>query len=135
MTTKRWFFYTVIVGALPLIIRCFMLLFLKDSNWRMFINPIDFVFLGLTLNLTNINVLNSMTNTETSFLSFRENSIWWSTLAIIFLALNLSVLYIDSFMSEKILNGFTLKLASILLCIGSLAYSYRIIYKLNQKEN
>lgn len=42
MTTKRWFYYTVIVGALPLIIRCFILLFMKDSNWRMFINPIDF---------------------------------------------------------------------------------------------
>lgn len=134
MTTKRWFFYTVIVGALPLIIRCFMLLFLKDSNWRMFINPIDFVFLGLTLNLTNINALNSMINTDAKFLSFRENSTWWSTLAIIFLALNLSVLYIDSFMNEKILNGFTLKAASILLCLGSLAYSYYIIYKLNRKS-
>ncbi len=135
MTTKRWFFYTVIVGALPLIIRCFMLLFLKDSNWRMFINPIDFVFLGLTLNLTNINALNSMAETDPKFLSFRENSTWWSTLAIIFLALNLSVLYIESFMSERVLNGFTLKVASILLCLGSLAYSYRIIYKLNHKSN
>lgn len=134
MTTKRWFFYTVIVGALPLIIRCFMLLFLKDSNWRMFINPIDFVFLGLTLNLTNINALNSMINTDAKFLSFRENSIWWSTLAIIFLALNLSVLYIDSFISEKVLNNFTLKVTSILLCIGSLVYSYRIVYKINHKN-
>ncbi len=132
MTTKRWFYYTVIVGALPLIIRCFMLLFLKDSNWRMFINPIDFVFLGLTLNLTNINALNSMTDIDSKFLSFRENSTWWSTLAIIFLALNLSVLYIDSFMSEKFLNGFTLKFASLLLCLGSLAYSYYIVYRLNK---
>ena len=101
----------------------------------MFINPIDFVFLGLTLNLTNINALNSMADTDPKFLSFRENSTWWSTLAIIFLALNLSVLYIESFMSEKVLNGFTLKVASILLCLGSLAYSYRIIYKLNHKSN
>lgn len=132
MTTKRWFFYTVIVGALPLIIRWFLLLFLVDSNWRMFINPIDFVFLGLTLNLTNINVLNSMTDSNANFLSFRENSTWWSILAIIFLALNLSVLYIDSFVNERILNGFTLIIASILLCVVSLVYSYRIIYKLNQ---
>ena len=133
MTTKRWFYYTVIVGALPLIIRCFILLFLKDYNWRMFINPIDFVFLGLTLNLTNLNVANNMSDIEKAAHTFRENSVWWSTLAIIFLALNLSILYIDGFMSEKILDGFTLKLSSILLCLGSLAYSYYIVYKLNHK--
>jgi len=135
MTTKRWFYYTVIVGALPLIIRCFILLFMKGSNWRMFINPIDFVFLGLTLNLTNINALNSMIDTDKKHLPFRENSTLWSILAIIFLSINLSILYIDSFISAKFLNGFTLKTASILLCVGSFAYSYHIIYKLNQKDN
>lgn len=135
MTTKRWFFYTVIVGALPLIIRWFMLLFIENPSNSKFINPIDFVFLGLTLNLNNINVLNSMTCTDEKFLSFRENSTWWSTLSIIFLAINLSVLYIDSFMSVKVLNGFTLNIVSILLCVVSLVYSYRIIFKLNQKDS
>ena len=100
----------------------------------MFINPIDFVFLGLTLNLTNLNVANNMSDTDTLVHTFRENSVWWSTLAIIFLALNLSILYIDGFMSEKILDGFTLKLSSVLLCSGSLAYSYYIVYKINYKS-
>lgn len=100
----------------------------------MFINPIDFVFLGLTLNLTNLNVANNMSDTDKTVPTFRENSVWWSTFAIIFLALNLSILYIDGFMNEKILNGFTLKLSSILLCLGSLVYSYCIVYKLNHKS-
>lgn len=133
MTTKRWFYYTVIVGALPLIIRCFILLFLKDINWRMFINPIDFVFLGLTLNLTNLNVANNISDTDKLVHTFRENSVWWSTIAIIFLSLNLSILYMDGFMREKILDGVTLKVASFLLCLGSLVYSYYIVYKLNHK--
>lgn len=133
MTTKRWFYYTVIVGALPLIIRCFMLLFINDVHWRMFINPIDFVFLGLTLNLTNINALNSMEETEKSFLAFRENSTWWSTIVIIFLAINIGVLYLDGFMQVKVLKESSLKLASIILCLVSLAYSYFIVYKLNKK--
>lgn len=134
MTTKRWFYYTVIVGALPLIIRCFMLLFINDVHWRMFINPIDFVFLGLTLNLTNINALNSMEETEKSFLAFRENSTWWSTIVIIFLAINIGVLYLDGFMQVKVLKESSLKLASIILCLVSLAYSYFIVYKLNKKR-
>jgi len=135
MTTKRWFYYTVIVGALPLIIRCFILLFINDVHWRMFINPIDFVFLGLTLNLTNINALNSMEGTEKRFLVFRENSTWWSTIVIIFLAINIGVLYLDGFMQVKVLKGSSLKLASIILCLVSLTYSYYIVYQLNKKEN
>ena len=135
MTTKRWFYYTVIVGALPLIIRCFMLLFINDAHWRMFINPIDFVFLGLTLNLTNINALNSMAETEKRFLVFRENSTWWSTIVIIFLAINIGVLYLDGFMQVKVLKGSSLKLASIILCLVSLTYSYYIVYKINKKDN
>lgn len=135
MTTKRWFYYTVIVGALPLIIRCFMLLFINGAHWRMFINPIDFVFLGLTLNLTNINALNSMAETEKRFLVFRENSTWWSTIVIIFLAINIGVLYLDGFMQVKVLKGASLKLASIILCLVSLTYSYYIVYQLNKKEN
>ncbi len=135
MTTKRWFYYTVIVGALPLIIRCFILLFINDVHWRMFINPIDFVFLGLTLNLTNINALNSMEETEKRFLAFRENSIWWSTIVIIFLAINIGVLYLDGFMQVKVLKESSLKLASIILCLVSLTYSYYIVYQLNKKEN
>lgn len=135
MTTKRWFYYTVIVGALPLIIRCFILLFINDVHWRMFINPIDFVFLGLTLNLTNINALNSMEETEKSYLVFRENSTWWSTIVIIFLAINIGVLYLDGFMQVKVLKESSLKLASIILCLVSLTYSYYIVYQLNKKEN
>ena len=134
MTTKRWFYYTVIVGALPLIIRCFILLFINDVHWRMFINPIDFVFLGLTLNLTNINALNSMEETEKRFLAFRENSIWWSTIVIIFLAINIGVLYLDGFMQVKVLKESSLKLASIILCLVSLTYSYYIVYQLNKKR-
>ena len=134
MTTKRWLYYTVMVGALPLIIRCFMLSLLVNSNWHMFINPIDFVFLGLTLNLTNLNALNNITDSNSLVLRFRENSTWWSTIAIIFLAINLGVLYLDGFAKLTVLSGRTLKLSSIVLCLTSLIYSYFIVYKLNHKE-
>ena len=132
LTTKRWFYYTVIVGALLLIIRCFMLLFLNTVSWNMFINPIDFVFLGFTLCLTNINEVNSIEQNKTNYDS-RENITWWSIMIIIFLALILAALYLNNFLNNGVLNGKTLKVASIILCVVSFLYSLYIVKKINIK--
>lgn len=129
---KRWFRYTVIVGSLPLIIRCFILLFLEDVSFSMFINPIDFVFLGLTLNLTNINELNSLKRNDETKEGFKEDSVWWSIICIIFLAVNLGVLYLNEFISISVLKDVTLKWTSILLCLFSLVYSIYIIKRLGE---
>lgn len=131
---KRWFRYTLIVGSLPLIIRCFILLFLQDVTWSMFINPIDFVFLGLTLNLTNINELNSLKRNDETKSDFKEDSVWWSVFCIIFLAVNLGVLYLDEFIQITLLKALTLKLASVMLCVFSLIYSFFIIKKLDSNS-
>ncbi len=134
MTTKRWLYYTVIVGALPLIIRCFMLMFINDASWHMFINPIDFVFLGFTLNLTNINEANSSSQNTGLNDDSRENITWWSIMIIIFLALILAALYLDSFLNNGLLNGKTLKGTSIVLCVISFFYSLHIVRNFNSKE-
>lgn len=131
---KRWFHYTLIVGSLPLIIRCFILLFLQGVTWSMFINPIDFVFLGLTLNLTNINELNSMERKGETKSDFKEDSVWWSVFCIIFLAVNLGVLYLNEFVQLTLLKALTLKLTSVMLCVFSLIYSISIIKKLDAKK-
>ena len=135
MTTKRWIFYTVIVGALPLIIRSFMLLLFKHATWEMFINPIDFVFLGLTLNITNINESHtSFKNDKKGNLERRENVTIWSIIFIIFLSLILSALYLDSFIQIDVLNEKTLKISSIVFCVLSLSYSFYIVKSSNAKK-
>lgn len=132
MNTKRWLYYTVMVGALPLVIRCFILLFLKDTSFGMFINPIDFVFLGLTLNLTNINELNSLKRDDRTKEDFKEDKAWWSIFTIVFLAVNLGVLYLNEFLQLSVLRVVTLKITSILLCVFSLGYSFYIIKQINK---
>ena len=134
MTTKRWLYYTVIVGALPLIIRCFMLMFINDASWHMFISPIDFVYLGFTLNLTKINEANSSSQNTGLNDDSRENITWWSIMIIIFLALILAALYLDSFLNNGLLNGKTLKGTSIVLCVISFFYSLHIVRNFNSKE-
>lgn len=111
-----------------------MLSFIKDVSWQLFINPIDFVFLGLTLNLTNINEVNSSFKKEKVDGSRRENITWWSVIFIIFLALILAALYLDSFMENDVLNDKTLKFTSILFCIISLVYSLHIVKSFNSKK-
>lgn len=134
MNVKRWFRYTLLVGTLPLIIRCFILLFLKDTTLNMFFNPIDFVFLGLTLNLTNINELSNLKKSDNTQNDFKESNIWWSIFTIIFLAVNLGILYLDEFIQVSILKGITLKITSILLCLFSVFYSIYIIKGLDKKN-
>lgn len=133
MNTKRWLHYTLVVGALPLVIRCFILLFIEGTSISMFINPIDFVFLGLTLNLTNINELNSLKKGDKTKGAFKEDKAWWSVITIIFLAVNLGVLYLNEFLQLSILRGITLKITSIVLCMFSLFYSLYIIQQLDKK--
>lgn len=120
------------VGALPLVIRCFILLFLKDTSFSMFINPIDFVFLGLTLNLTNINELNSLKRNDKTKGDFKEDKAWWSIFTIVFLAVNLGVLYLNEFLQLSVLKGVTLKITSVLLCAFSLGYSFYIIKQIDK---
>lgn len=133
MTTKNWLHYTLIIGALPLIVRCFILLFLKDVTWSMVINPIDFVFLGLTVNLTNIIELNRLKKSRGIGTEFKEVHVLWSIITIIFLAINLGVLYLNEFTHIPVLKDFTLKITSIVLCLFSLFFSYNLVRKLYSK--
>ena len=98
----------------------------------MFINPIDFVFLGLTLNLTNINELNSLKRNDRTKGDFKEDKAWWSVFTIVFLAVNLGVLYLNEFLQLSVLRGITLKITSVLLCLFSFCYSFYIIKQLNK---
>ena len=133
MSTKHWLYYTLIVGALPLIVRWFILLFLKEASWSMAINSIDFVFLGLTLNLTNIIELNNLKKIGKYGVEFKEKNVWWSIITIIILAVNLGVLYLNEFVHIPLLRDAALKISSVALCLFSLVFSYVLVRKLNAK--
>lgn len=54
MKFERWLIYTVLVAALPLFIRLICFWVLKNPVGSA-VSPIDIVFFGLTLNISNIN--------------------------------------------------------------------------------
>ena len=57
MKKSRWLYYTVGVAALPIIVRIIVFILMTHKDWAVLVNAVDFVFFGLTLNLSNMNEL------------------------------------------------------------------------------
>ena len=83
--TKRWLLYTVIIGSLPFVIRLTVILLSKGHNWELLWHPIDFVFMGLTVNISNINETNHKKKN-------REMTVFWSVILIIMLSITIGSL-------------------------------------------
>ena len=60
MKKNRWLYYTVCVAALPIAIRIIVFLLMAKQDLSVLVNAVDFVYFGLTLNLSNMNELNSL---------------------------------------------------------------------------
>lgn len=141
MKKKRWLYYTVIVGALPFIIRFVVFLLIASRTWDFLFNAVDFVFLGLTLNLTNINELNSTKFKKKSRYENtlsdenKESLIWWSTFFIVLLSTTLGMLYISEQIKYEILDKNAALCGSICLCFVSLFFSNSVISRLNSIEH
>jgi hypothetical protein len=134
---KRWIFYTVIVGALPLIIRLIAFLYVKDGTTGWF-NAVDLVFFGLTLSISNINELNNAKQNSSQIKTFKEDNNFVSMLIIIFLAFNLGSLYFNealgSSSGKELLNSKALTWTTVLLGGFAFCYSTYIEYKLNNSS-
>ena len=135
MKKDRWLFYTVGVSALPILIRLVVFLLISERDWNELFSAIDFVFFGLTLNLSNINELHSLRikkkKKEILDEFKREKLINWSIFAIVILGIILGFAYIPI----HIFNKYTLLFSAIFLAIVSFFHSKNIINKINSLEN
>ena len=103
MKKQVWIYYTAIVGALPIIIRAVTALFMANISIGMFFSPIDFVFFGLTLNLSCINEMENLEKGDMDPLYKLKNN-FWSIITLIFLSINLGFLYVQENSDTRILN-------------------------------
>src|SRR3712207_1779897 len=135
MKKSRWLFYTVGVSALPVLIRLVIFIMLAHKDWNALLNAVDFVFFGLTLNLSNINELNSLKIRKkyNNILDEhqKENLVNWSIFAILMLGIILGLAYIP----VPIFKEDTLLWSAIFLAIVSFFYSKSIINKINTLEH
>lgn len=97
----------------------------------MYFSAIDFVFFGLTLNLSNINEMINMNESDETSKKEKLSKQFWSILILIFLSINLGCLYVSENSDVQILNPIALNVTSVLLCLLSLGFSYKLIVKLS----
>lgn len=133
---ERWIIYTVLVAALPLFIRLICFWVLKNPVGSA-VNPIDIVFFGLTLNISNINELNGLKNKSRKIESQglqpnKDRVLGLSLLLIILLAITLGMIYISELLSVKILSINSTYICSILMGVASFVFSWNVMLKIQR---
>lgn len=136
MKVERWLIYTVLVAALPFFIRllCFWIL---NNPVGPAVSPIDVIFFGLTLNISNINELNGLkarskrTNNAITPLN-KDRVLGLSIMLIIFLTLTLGLIYSSELQTIGIVNLTSTYIGSILMSIMSLVFSWYVMLKIQR---
>lgn len=136
MKKNRWLYYTVGVAALPIAIRIIVFLLMAKQDISVLFNAVDFIYFGLTLNLSNMNELNSLRIKDGNKVineNDREKLSSWSIYAIIVLCLILGLLYVPKG-GQDVFNQMTMLIASMLLAVASFFISLNVINKINRIE-
>ena len=134
MKFERWLIYTVTVAALPFLISlfCFWLL---NNPIGFAVSPIDIVFFGLTLNISNINELNGLKNRKTVNQVTPPNKdriLGLSLLLIIFLTITLGIIYCSELSATKCISLTSTYICSILMSSASLVFSWNVMLKIQR---
>ena len=131
MRKTKWIIYTVLIGLMPFLIRLFVFMLSADREWGLLFNPVDFIFLGLTLNLTNLNELNNEKLEPILKLKFEG----YSVIQIILLSGILGILYFAEQSQKDILDKTIALVCAIAFCLLSFIFSNAIMNKLNSLDD
>ena len=136
MKFERWLIYTVSVAALPLLIRLMCFWILKNPVGTA-VSPIDIVFFGLTLNISNINELNGLKNKPKKVESRatqpdKDRILGLSLLLIILLTITLGMVYSSELLAVESISLTSTYICSILMSIASLVFSWNVMLKIQR---
>lgn len=136
MKFERWLIYTVSVAALPFLIRLICFWILKNPVGPA-VSPIDIVFFGLTLNISNINELNGLKNKKKRtnnqvILPNNDRILGLSLLLIIFLTITLGMIYSSELLAIDSISSTSTFVCSILMSIASLVFSWNVMLKIQR---
>lgn len=140
MRIIHWIIYTVIVAALPMMTRGLAYLFIKSNISSSWLSPIDIVFFGLTLNLSNINeisiISSSISKKSVYKIISRKSGIFigLSVVFVIFLTISLTIFYIEDLTGIYFINKTTALIGISVMSLVSLCYSCIILYSILNLE-
>ena len=118
------------MGLIPFIARLCIFIVLAKKDLYILFDPIDFVILGLVVNITNINELEGKIEIEKEW---KTKCIGISIIFIIIYAIFFALSVICS-IDKSILDKTSILLASIALAISSIIFGYSIFDRLNKAE-
>ena len=131
MKTK-WVIYTLLAGFIPIIIRIITFLYVNKTGLGLLFDEIDFIILGLILNLSNIHELENKNDVNQNW---KTKMIGVSQFKIILLSAILALGYISEAMKNENFNDLILKSCAIGISFVSLLVSYSIFDRLNKLYN
>lgn len=131
MRKTKWIIYTVLIGLMPFFIRVFVFMLSVNREWSLLFNPVDFIFLGLTLNLTNLNELNNEKFDPILKLKFEG----YSVIQIVILSGVLGILYFAEQSQKEILDRIVALVCAIAFSYLSFLFSNAIMNKLNSLDD
>lgn len=131
MRKIKWIIYTVLIGLTPFFIRFFVYVLSTNRTLDALFNPVDFIFLGLTLNLTNLNELNNVNLEPAMKLKFEGFSI----IQIVFLSGILGILYFADQSQKEIVDKTVALICALAFCFVSFVFSNIIMNKLTSLDN
>lgn len=127
MLKTKWFIYTVIVGLIPFIVRLCVFLSLQNKNVSVLFDPLDFVVLGLVINITNINQLEGDDKIDKIW---KTKCIGLSIIFIIVYAVLFAISVIYS-INTNIFNKSAILVSSIILSVASVYYGFSVFNRLD----
>ncbi|MEI6856010.1 hypothetical protein [Psychrilyobacter sp.] len=130
MKLKNWFLYTIIVGLIPLIARGCIFLVLKEKNWDFLFDPLDFIILGLIVNINNINELERNKVLEKDW---KTNRILISIILLIVFAIFFSIC-IFSNLNKDLFDISSILISSVVISISSIIFSFSIVDSVIKSE-
>ncbi len=141
MKISQWITFTVIVGALPIIVRLLVFLISNHLPGIAWINTVDIVFFGLTLNISNINEIYNLDNAKVKkgkkspLWGYRDTFTAFSIIFILLLAVPLGALYMGEMVDSSMINQSTALKGAIALGMISLLFSGVVTYCISKIYN
>lgn len=121
----RWFCYTVIVGSLPFACRLLVFLIGSKADWGFLFHEADFIFFGLVLHISNINVLEHHHTDDQNWKTIQN------TISIFFIFIY-AVMYTAVVLHElhgEIVDVISVKVFAVFLSVSSLWISSNVYNK------
>lgn len=125
MNRLEWFISTILLGLAPTMLKAVIILLMKDKDWSLVINSIEFATFGIIVSVTSLNELIRKKQSKSSNWYLLRSSL--AALSLVLLSIFLAFASASDFQDDvSIFDANALIYATIILSISSGVLSYSI---------